>query len=125
MGKAGSRTTACAVINPRGAARGVEAVQEVRIFYCLPWIRCVRVGAPLSDVALHVVQPPGVRRKAAHWRREEKSVVPGREAGGDLRMLFLQGNIRDIGMTLQADHALPAAVLPCRAGQTGVLPLRL
>src|SRR5205823_3080994 len=51
---------------PGAAAQhaGIPGIATFGIFNIAVWIRPVPILAPLKDVAVHVVQTPGVRRKA-------------------------------------------------------------
>src|SRR5262245_15928573 len=74
----------------------------------------VPVAAPLVDVAVHVVQAPGVGRVAAHLRR-----LPGRRPRlGSVVWLSLE--VRLVAAEFVAERGGR-----CCPGPAGVLPLRL
>src|SRR5262249_4374170 len=70
--RAAGRATVPRAVVPRAAAQGAE----VSVFcafgiYCIIWIvLAVAVGAPLKNVAVHVVEVPRVGLEVAHGRRE-------------------------------------------------------
>ncbi len=119
-GVAGPEVPAAAAVHPVRGLKGASGVVHRRT---LVVIGRVPVRAPLPDVPVHVVQPPGVRIVAAHRCRVDETILRG-NGPRPVRILRLRRPVRNVCYRGQALGIVTIAILCRRPSPAGVFPLR-
>ena len=78
----------------------------------------VAIQGPLSDIAMHIIQPEGIRRKGSH---RERTVLLGLARRGPQPLAEITDTPDDLGTeTICAGGSCPRRILPLRLGRQSI-----